>query len=190
MTLQSTSASRHVRETGTGYAIISAWWTRNSVEQFSRYVGVRGRLGDRSPEDRVIQVAGERAGLDLLPRIRRLHDDLHHADPPLWAAESVAEIGRRAKVGSVRITPNSLRKRSGLWPTSSPSTGSKHLRSGIWWTLRASGSRHYKATLARFDESGEIRQSDARTRLVVFGRDRVGNAVMHDDDFGPAVHVD
>jgi hypothetical protein len=61
------------------------------------YVGVPGRLGDRSLEDRVIQVAGEGAALDLVPRVRRLLDDLHDADPPLWAAESVGEIGRRAE---------------------------------------------------------------------------------------------
>jgi hypothetical protein len=70
-------------------------------EELSRavlaYVGTPGRLGDGSPEDRVIHVVGELAGLDLVPRIRRLLDDLHNADPPLWAAESVAEIGRRAE---------------------------------------------------------------------------------------------
>jgi hypothetical protein len=70
-------------------------------EELSRavlaYVGAPGRLGDRSSEDRVMQVVGERAGFDLVPRIRRLLEDLHNAEPPLWAAESVAEIGRRAE---------------------------------------------------------------------------------------------
>jgi hypothetical protein len=70
-------------------------------EELSRavlaYVGTPGRLGDGSPEDRVTRVAGEQAGLDLVPRIRRLLDDLYNANPPLWAGESVAEIGRRAE---------------------------------------------------------------------------------------------
>lgn len=69
-------------------------------EELSRavlaYVGSPGRLGDRSPEDRVIDVVGERAGPDLAP-CPRLLEDLNHADPPLWAAESVAEIGHRAE---------------------------------------------------------------------------------------------
>lgn len=61
------------------------------------YVGVPGRLEDASPEDRVVQVVGDKAGLDVLPRIRHLLDDLYNAEPPLWAAESGAEVGRRAE---------------------------------------------------------------------------------------------
>jgi hypothetical protein len=34
---------------------------------------------------------------DLLPRIKAILDELHAADPPLWQAATVAEIGRRVE---------------------------------------------------------------------------------------------
>jgi hypothetical protein len=60
------------------------------------FVGVPGRLSAKSPEDCVVDVAGD-AALDLLPRIKAILDGLHAADPPLWQAATVAEIGRRAE---------------------------------------------------------------------------------------------
>ena len=70
-------------------------------EELSRavlaYVGVAGRLEDASPENRVVQVVGGKASRNLFPRIRDLLDDLYNAEPPLWASDSVAEVGRRAE---------------------------------------------------------------------------------------------
>jgi hypothetical protein len=90
-------AQRHVRESVTG----SGDHVGMVDEQFSRavlaYVGAPGRLEGTSPEDRVVEVVGDKAGLDLIPRIRHLLEDLHGAEPPLWAAYSVVEIAGRAE---------------------------------------------------------------------------------------------
>jgi hypothetical protein len=61
------------------------------------YVGTPGRTRDADPEARVVEEIGG-AGLDLIPRVKSLVDELHDATPPLWAADSVEEIGHRVEV--------------------------------------------------------------------------------------------
>jgi hypothetical protein len=62
------------------------------------WVGEPGRLERSLPEERAVEVVGTDAALELIPRIRDLLEDLHGAEPPLWAAASAAEIGGRAEV--------------------------------------------------------------------------------------------
>jgi len=59
------------------------------------YVGTPGHLSGVA-EERVVEVMGD-AGLDLIPRVKLLMDDLYGAEPPLCAAESLEEIGRRVE---------------------------------------------------------------------------------------------
>jgi hypothetical protein len=58
------------------------------------YIGTPGRIRDVTPEDHVIEDMGG-AGLDLIPPVKSLVDELYEAKPPLWAADSVDAIGQR-----------------------------------------------------------------------------------------------
>lgn len=60
------------------------------------FVGEPGRLDEKSSEERVADVLGAEAALDLVPRAKKIIDDMRSADPPLWPASSVAEISERA----------------------------------------------------------------------------------------------
>jgi hypothetical protein len=60
------------------------------------YVGTPGRSDGKSPEDRVVEVAGD-AAPDLLPRVEVIMNELHTAKPPLWQDSSLAEVERRAE---------------------------------------------------------------------------------------------
>jgi hypothetical protein len=68
-------------------------------EQYSRaviaYIGRVGHLDTRDPEDSVADAVGDLAP-DLVPRIRAKLDDLYSAEPPLWNAKDLTEVGRRA----------------------------------------------------------------------------------------------
>jgi hypothetical protein len=70
-------------------------------DQLSRgivaFVGVPGRLGSKSAEERVVAAIGDTA-LDLLPRLKAIMEQLHGAEPPLWNHSSLAEVGRLAEV--------------------------------------------------------------------------------------------
>jgi hypothetical protein len=57
------------------------------------YVGKPGRVDDTSPEERVAAAVGPVA-LDLVPRVKGILDELYDAEPPIWGAPSVAEIGQ------------------------------------------------------------------------------------------------
>ena len=56
------------------------------------YVGTPGRLDTRSPEERVVECAGER-GFDLLPPVKELVGAVYDADPPLYNSRTVNEMG-------------------------------------------------------------------------------------------------
>ncbi len=60
------------------------------------YLGVPGRLDGVDPEERVLKALGD-SGLDLLPAVKAIVDEVYEAEPPLWAADSLEEIGRRVE---------------------------------------------------------------------------------------------
>jgi len=68
-------------------------------DQYSRavvaYMGKIGHLNARPPDDRIIEAIGDLAP-DVVPRIRAMLDDLYSAQPPMWNAKDIAEVGRRA----------------------------------------------------------------------------------------------
>ncbi len=57
------------------------------------FVGTPGFLDERSPEERVVELSGQR-GLDVLPRVKAIVDELYTVDPPLHNFASVASIGQ------------------------------------------------------------------------------------------------
>ena len=60
------------------------------------YVGTAGRLDRRSAEERVAEAEGD-AGRQVLPRVRDVVNDVYSAEPPLWQAASLSEIGRKVE---------------------------------------------------------------------------------------------
>ena len=57
------------------------------------YFGSPGQSPGRSPEDRVVDTVGQ-IGLDVLPAVKALLDEVYDADPPLFNYRTVSEMGR------------------------------------------------------------------------------------------------